>query len=1356
MKLDFSNRHERFCVIAIISILWISFTAAAQQSQCYDVSDGLSSSYISSITQDKEGYIWIATEDGLNRFDGSRFVVYRNRSDDTTSLIDNHIRTVYEDRKGRFWVATLTGLCLYDRMTDRFTPFKILHFDGKREISQFYFLMEDRKGFIWACISGSGVVRIDAEKNEYLYLNTLNSGICSDHINVIYEDRFGNIWFGSGQEGLSVYNPSNGTFRTFRYYPGDKQSISSNEISSICEDADGNVWVGTLTGGINIFSFASQSFHTMDYKAYKISHLHKDSQNQIWIGTMGSGFGVFSTLEGKIKDLNIRSSTVDLSNTKVQTLFEDKQGNIWMGLFQKGVLMVPKEKIFFTNYHFNPYAGKPTIGEGAVQPIYMDSFHELWLGVDGKGVYRLDKEMNLIAHYGRGHESRLFDHVALSICEDSKQYLWFGTFLDGAVRYNRSTDRFDLKLTKGAPPYGLLSSHIRDIQEDADGRLWFATSGGGINIYHPDDRTFEYLIRDESKNTDNQLIDNYCNMIRFSHDSLVWIATFRGLCSYDRRTKSFTSYTSKNKRLPNDVVSCLKEDSKGNLWAGTQNGLVRMDRNRENIKLYGIKDGLPNSIIAGIEEDSDSNLWITTSDGLSMYHPESERFTNYTTADGLYTNEFMKKAIFKTEEGVFIAGSMNGITLFNPSERKSTQTEPINLLFTGLYIFNEQVTIDSPRDVLKKTVNYSDNVTFTHQQNSFSVEFSAIEYHSPDKVHYEVMMEGFDKQWLTVKNKMVTYTNLGAGDYTLHVRAWINDREHACLRQLSIRTLPPFWATKWAEMGYLILLLSVGYLAYRYISDRVSIRRQEQLTQAKLQFFTDISHEIRTPLTLILSPLGKLISKNTDATLMQTYNAMYKNGMWLLQLVNQILDLRSVEFGKKKLQVEETNITVFVRDLKNSFNDLAAEKELAYTFGAEPAEITGYIDMDIVSKALFNLISNAFKYTKQGAIDITLAIREHKWLVISIQDTGKGIPPDQQTRIFDRFYMLDPQSFGYAHSSGIGLHLTGKLIQLHHGEIHLESEEGKGSLFVVSLPFRKEFYRPEEISKTHQAETSLEMKPALPADKRFAKKRPKPNFHSRHTVLVVDDDEDIRQLISSECREMYHVIEAVNGREGLRLALENEPDLIISDMMMPEMSGIAFCEKIRHNEKCADIPFIMLTAYFSVEHQIQGLQHGADTYIAKPFDINFLKVTMARLIDSREKLRSKYSPTASAEASSPVIPSRNHDKLMKKLNEVLQSRLSHPDLCVDVLCRELGMSRTHLNRKIKEMTGKSPISYIRQLRLQKSVHLLQERNLTVSEIAYTVGFSSPSYFCQAFRDYYGVSPKEYVTMNQAADTESKE
>lgn len=1331
----------------IILVFSMVCPVLSQKYEFFDVNDGLSSSYVSSIIQDSEGYIWIATEDGLNRFDGSRFMVYRNIPNDTTSLISNHITTVYEDSKHRFWVATLSGLCLYDKVTGRFYPYKVPHSDDGKEITQFYFLLEDHKGYIWACISGNGVVRIDVSKEEFIYFNTKNSAICSDHINVIYEDRFGNIWFGSGQDGLSIYNPSNGTFRTFRYHPENKNGISSNDISSICEDMDGNVWVGTLTGGVNIYSFANQSFQMFDYDSRKIAYLERDSKRNIWIGTMGSGFDIYSTTQKKLLEKKIQSPLVDLSDTKIQTLFEDKQGNVWIGLFQKGVFMVPETSSLFTNYAYNPFSRKETIGEGAVQPVFMDSYQNLWVGVDGKGVYRLNKEMDIIKHYGQEDGSGLFNNVALTVFEDSKRHIWFGTFLNGAIRYNPSINQFDVSLTKDSPPYGLLSSHIKDFEEDAAGNLWIATSGGGVNIYNPKDKTFEYLLRDDSKADDNQLVDNYCSMICIDHDSIFWIATFRGLCSYNREKKQFTHYTQKNNKLPNDVVTYLKEDSNGNLWIGTQNGLACLDSNREQITFFNINDGLPNSIINGIEEDLDGNIWIVTNDGLSMYNPQQHKFINYTTADGLYTNEFTRNAIVKTVDGEFIIGSMKGLTSFFPAKLRNEEVKPLNLLFTNLYIFNEKVDIGySPGHVLTKAIDYSDKITLTHAQNSFSVEFTAIEYLTPEKVNYEVMMEGFDKQWRTAKNKMVTYTNLNPGDYTLVVRAWMNDKEHALVRKLQIKTLPPLWGTVWAKMLYIILAMIIGYFAYRYINDRLSAKRQEQLMQEKLQFFTDISHEIRTPLTLILSPLSKLMNKNTDISLGQTYHTMYKNGVRLLQLVNQVMDLRAVEFGKKKLFTEETNITIFVRDLKNSFNNLAEEKNLTYTFTSEPEEISGFIDVDIISKVLFNIISNAFKFTDNGSVSVALTVNDKNKLAITVSDTGKGIPSNQQEQIFERFVTIGMSE--RMNSSGIGLHLTSKLVKLHHGVIRLESKEGAGSCFSIILPYLKENYTEEERTDHTGLSSLYALKTYLPMEDNKNEEKVKTNTNFRHSILIVDDNADIRQLISAEFSNVYRILEASNGKDALRIAIEKKPTLIISDVIMPEMDGIEFCEKIRNNSQTSDIPFIMLTARSSIEHQIEGLERGADAYVAKPFNIVYLKARIERLIESREKLKKKYSADILIEEKPIVVAESQDDKLLKKINELIEDRLDDTDLSVDILCKELGLSRTHLNRKMKELTGESPATYIRQLRLNKSARLLKGRSFTISEIAFVVGFSSPSYFSQAFRDYYGMTPKEFMDMEE--------
>jgi len=1293
--------------------------------------------------QDKEGYIWIATEDGLNRFDGNRFVIYRNIPKDTTSLINNHIMSIYEDSKERFWVATLTGLCLYDKTTDKFIPFKVPHFNNSsKEVLQFYHLIEDHQGYIWSCISGNGVVRIDADRKEFLYFNTMNSGICSNHINVIYEDRFRNIWFGSGQNGLSIYNPSNGTFRTFRQHPENKNGISSNDISSFCEDSDGNVWVGTMTGGINIYSFANQAFHAFDYDYQKISYLHKDSQKNIWIGTMGKGFDIFSTSKNKLIHTNIQNEKIDFLNTKVQTVFEDKQGNIWIGLFQKGVFFMPKKESFFRNHVYNPFSKKETVGEGAVSPLLIDSHQNLWLGVDSKGVYRLNEKLEIISHYGEEDKSNLYDHVATTLFEDSKEYVWIGTYLNGAMRYNLATNKFDLSLTKGEKPYGLLSAHVKDFKEDANGKLWIATSGGGVNIYNPSDKTFEYLVRNEPKDDDNQLIDNYCSTLLIDSDSIFWIGTFRGLCSYNPRNKSYTHYTFKNKKIPNDIVRYLKEDSKKNLWVGTENGMARICPDRKEIRMFNIDDGLPNSAINCIEEDPEGNLWIATNDGLSMYNCEKDFFTNYTTADGLHTNEFTKSSFGKTKDGYFFMGTMKGMISFNPAEKTDYKSEPLNLLFTDLYIFNEKVKIDDPDNkLLKKKINYLDKITLEHSQNSFSVEFFAVDYQTPQKIRYEVMMEGFDTQWRTVNNNMVTYTNLNPGKYTLTVKAWINDKEQALTRKLIFETLSPFWKTSWAMISYLLLLVMIGYMIYRYIHIRISTRQEAQLMQEKLQFFTDISHEIRTPLTLILSPLSKLINQNTDSSLIQTYNTMHRNGIRLLQLVNQVMDLRALEFGKKKLYTEETNITEFIRELKKSFNNLAEEKGLEFTFSSVPEEISGYIDQDIVAKVFSNIISNAFKYTESGGIHVSIGIDKKRRLVISISDTGKGIPGNQQKQIFERFFTTSTQQ--RSNSSGIGLHLTHKLTELHHGKIVLESKEGKGSIFSIIIPFLKEDYAPQEIK--HKQNTSSAYKTiSLPEDtsrKENQKHKSKTNF--RYSLLVVDDNKDIRQLINSEFNNKYQIWEAGDGKEGLHIAMEKEPTLIISDVIMPKMDGIEFCEKIRNNEKTSLIPFIMLTGRSSIEEQIEGLECGADAYIPKPFDMQFLQAKIEHLIKSREKLKKKYIESPSKEEETPPASKSYNEKLLVKLNEFINVKLDDTDLSVDMLCKELGLSRTHLNRKMKELTGESPATYIRQLRLQKSVQLLKENNLTVSEIAFSVGFSSPSYFSQAFRDYYGITPKEF-------------
>jgi len=1328
--------------LTVFCLLLIPIYAFSRQYRYFGVNDGLSSSNVVDITQDSEGFLWIATEDGLNRFDGNNFIVYRNILNDTTSLINNHVTKVWEDKEGRLWVSTFAGLCLYDRTTDRFVRYDLSDYAGKNDISQCYELKEDSRGYIWVSISGNGVIRIKPDDHEITSFNTKNSGICSDHINVIYEDGHGNIWMGSGWEGLSIYNQDNGSFRTYQYDPNDKNSLSSNEISSICEDLDGNVWVGTWVGGINIYSFSTRSFQLLDYKANKISFLKKDSKQNVWIGMMNKGVEAYSLTEKKIVDPMIRSASADITS-KVGTIYEDKQGNIWLGLYHRGLFMASSDKGFFTNYTFNPFAEKPTIGDGAVQPVLVDSSNELWVGVDGKGLYRMDKDKNIVAYYGTDSKNALSDNVALCIFEDSRKNVWIGTFFDGAICYNRSVDRFDKKITYKTKPYGLLNAQINDIDEDKDKKILFSTNGGGVNIYDPVDGSFEYIIRDESKSDSNQLIDNYCSTTCVDHKNVYWIGTFRGLCAYNKAQKQFVYYSVKDGSLPNDNISYLKEDSKKNMWVGTYNGLVRIDSTRQHIKMYSTSDGLLNSMIKSIEEDNEGNIWIVTNNGLSMLNTEEQTFINYTTSDGLYTNEFKRDAITKAPDGEFIIGSMRGFVSFYPSERTQLRLEPLNLLFNELYIYSEPVDISNSHDaVLQKAINYVDDITLNHEQNSFSIEFGVIDFLSPDKVKYEVKMEGFDINWQTVKNRMTTYTNLSPGDYTLRVRAWSDNIDNALEKTLVVKILPPFWATTRAKIAYFILCLTLAYLIYRFISERMSTKRNEQLMQAKLQFFTDISHEIRTPLTLILSPLNKLIGSNNDIKLTSIYNIMYKNGVRLLQLVNQVMDLHAVEFGKKKLYMEDTNVTMFVRELKKSFNNLAEEKNLSYTFSSTPEDIMGYIDTDIISKVLFNIISNAFKYTDNGFIAVSLKINNNK-LIIAVSDSGKGLSSEQRSLIFERFYMVDPLSSERKKSSGIGLHLTGRLVKLHHGRIWVDSEEGKGSCFSVEIPFKKEGYVVEEFAENNPISSKIVA--LIQPDSKNGKSEGRFNKH-KHSILIVEDNRDIKDLIISQLSDMYQIFEASDGKEGLQLAIEKKPSLVISDVMMQEMDGIELCQKIRNNDQTMHIPFIMLTARSSVSQQIEGLEHGADAYITKPFDLDYLHAQIERLIVSKEKIDRQMATIGKNETvyTSGVVSASNDSKFLKKLGSIINEHLDDTELSVDFLCQRIGLSRTHLNRKMRDLVGESPASYIKQLRLRESVRLIKERNLSISEIAFKVGFSSPSYFSQAFRDYYGLTPKEYI------------
>ncbi len=1328
---------RKLCLFALISVcISIVYAHGGGTYRFFNVGDGLSSTRINTIKQDYEGYIWIGTEDGLNRFNGKDFVSYRNIPNDSTSLLNNSVKQIFEDSGKRLWITTTSGICLYDRKKDRFNRFDLPVRETGWSSNLIQYVTEDRDKNLWFSIFGRGVSRLDMESNEVKRFDVDNSALCSNFINCIFEDSQGTIWLGS-EHGLCSYDPVSGEIST--HYMDAERKISFSKVSSISEGKNKDVWIATLVNGVYIYSIKDGSF--TKFKKIKedkkeVCSLMKDRNDNMWISLFDRGVEIYSLETLETVEHRINVPPVNIFEGTIHSLFEDRQGNIWLGIYQKGLLFLSTERQMFRNYEFNPFHDG-TIRDGAIVPVCCDSRGEIWLGKDGGGFFRLDKDKNVIASfYMEGSDRK---NIIVSMFEDSATNIWIGTYLDGAMRFSRSEGTVDLRIPMGKGR--LLSPHVSDFMETPDKRIWMATNGGGINIYDPRTGRFEYIVRKED-GLDNQLVDNWCNVL-YLDSGRVWIGTYNGLCTYDIARKRFVDYYTD--RLPDRIVRSLYKDRSGNMWVGTQNGLARIDAKTDSVESYGILEGLGNSLIFDIKPDHLGNLWMTTGGGITKLNMKTLKFHNYTTNDGLATNECNQQSFDMTPSGEFVFGTTEGFTTFYPTEEKDHALSLLNLTFDDLFIYDKKMEIgDEKGSVLSARLDETEKLVLEHDQNYFSVTFSAMEYLLPEDVEYKVCLEGFDEHWLDVKDK-VTYTNLSPGNYILKVKARRDGSASFLERELPIYIKAPVWFTVYAKCFYGLAFILLCWAVYLRYKEEARKKKEESLLQEKLQLFTDISHEIRTPLTLIISPLTRLMTTTKDAHLQAVYGTMFKHANRLLLLVNQIMDIRSLEFNKKKLSVDKVDITKFVSDLKEGFDASAEEKGLSLGMESVPDRIEGYIDTDIVSKIMYNLISNAIKYTEKGFVRIRLGLLEDERLSLEIADSGIGISKEMKDKIFERFFMVNYNNVDRTLSSGIGLHLTSKIVKLHKGSISLESEPGKGTSFKVVLPIARRFYMEEEL--VSKSEATIPITSMIDSFASVAPAEENTPSASGECILLIEDNKDIRQLVKSELSGYFRIIEAGDGKEGLFKALERKPDLIISDIIMPELDGLELCKKIRNNEQLKLVPIILLSAKNSVAQQVEGIRAGADAYVTKPFDFNYLKALIVRLLQKSRHLSNLGLNMASInEVKKSEVTS--DDLLREKIIKVIDENLMNPDFSVDQLAFELSLSRTHLNRKFKSILSESPAVYIKRARLRKAAELLlTEPYLSVSEIAFKMGFSSPSYFTQSFREFYGVTPKEYVACN---------
>lgn len=1332
-------------------LLWLSvLPMIANTDKFYGLQEGLSNSHVNSIYQDRSGLIWICTDNGLNSFDGVRFKTYYHILDNPASLDNNSVLSVYDDTKGNFWVGTTGGLQLLDRATGRFST---IHFSYPyvTDFSYVSCIIEDRKGNIWLSTSRAGAICLKGDDHRPVYYLPTNSNICSDKINTLYEDRFGNIWIGSQDNGISVLNMENHTIVNYAHDPDDVNSLSSNKVFSFVELPDGDMLIGMIDGGIDLFDYDSKKFIRNYIPSVEGAFtLKKGHGHTIWIGTDGYGLKNYDYAKRTISTYDSDLTHVDMHHAKIHGVLEDQQGNLWLGLYQKGIMMIPQQERIFHNWGLSFFHPELNIGTECVLSILEDSKHRVWIGTDGDGIYRLNADRKVDRHYTT---AKLPANAVLAIFEDSKKRIWLGTYLHGLFLYDEGSDSFrNVRLHVG----GTTVKDIYTIEENADGTLWIGTNENGLCLYNHDTNQIKSYTYDMLYGG-NQIPSNSIHTILFGRDSLVWIGTSSaGISCFDQRTGLFRDYNVENGKLKNNNIYSVAQDSAGNVWVGTKGGLHYLDLVNDTTLLYTEADGLSNASIAGIEIDGHGNLWISTSLGLSFFDVSRKTFSNYYTSDGLQNNEFRRGAHFASKSGELFFGGIDGLTAFYPfvphAEHKLTA-----LIFTDLYFYNEKIEVGDADDaVLTRNIDATDRIKIGPDIRSFSIEFAALEYNAPEKVVYQVKMEGFDTEWRTLPtgSRLATYTNLNHGSYTFMVRAFLPGTEPV-ERSLSIVITPPFYLSWWAKTFYSLCVVAALFLFF-YLMERRVRRKKESIQkendnlmmQSKLQFLTDISHEIRTPLTLILSPIEQLMKETPEGPLHNVYKLIDQNGQRILRLINQVMEMRKLDRGQVRLLTVPTDVEHFFRQVASSFDNIAEEKKIRFTMQVEPGLPRVWIDQEKLDKVVFNVLSNAFKYTPEGGhIDIQIG-RDGDQLKIRIADSGEGIPAEQRELIFNRFYQIPSKGNLNKMGTGIGLHLSRSLMEIHHGRIYVEDSPEGGAAFVITLPIDNSYLKKEEmLADGGELSLATLVQPALQdfVDDTPEEQPQGPATAFRYKLLVVEDDKDIRKYLKEILGHDYRIIEAEDGLKGLELVISEMPDCVITDVMMPEMDGIELCKKIKTNEQTCQIPVIMLTAKTAIEQRIEGIEVGADSYIPKPFNVDHLKTRVRKLIELRRAIREKYEGKHELRKEDIKIKSGD-EKLLEKLEQIVKEQISDPDLSVETISRQIGVSRSQLQRKLKQLTNQNPSDYLKTTRLRYAATLLVTKNLSISEVTYEAGFSSLSHFSNSFREFYGMSPSRYVEL----------
>ena len=1342
-----------------------------------DITNGLSDNQVNCIFKDYQGFMWFGTTSGLDRYDGYKFRIFKHDAKDSSSLGENHVISIIEGPERKLWIFTHSQISIYDPATEKFSHHIAAELARYQVLTdQLTLIRKDSEGNFWFITKNKGLYCYHPRTNYTEFYNTSPGSraiLYSNYVMDIASAGANKVWLLYYDGTIDELNTR--INKIVNSYSGIAKAVNNkNQLYSLTVDAKGNLWVYSAANLVGAYCYNVQNNSLVHFsKDGPVNRLNSNIINsivqaddgKIWIGTDHGGINVVDPQSYAVTYvMNKEDDPKSLSGNNV-TLFKDNDGIIWAGTFKQGIsyyhsgiMQFPLYRRFTTNPNSLPFEDVDCFAE--------DKAGNLWIGTNGGGLIYFNRANNTFRQYKHNaadHRSLSNDFV-IKLYIDHEHKLWIGTYFGGLDCFDGA--QFIHHRHSDAEPGSISDDRVYSILEDSNGDIWAGTFSGGLNIYDRKSNTFRH--------PKYAMSSEYTAILLEDRQKSIWIGRDKGIDVINRKTNTVKHYINQpnnpNSLVSNDVNTMI-EDSRGLIWIGTKDGLSIL--NTENGQFLTVDDGisLPANNVSNILEDKAGTIWVGTNNGLANIKLTKTgdkykfQMNNYNELDGLQARGFNLNAALKLRGGELIFGGAHGFNLFDPVKINTFKPKQ-NLVFTDFQLFNKSIgTGETVKGnvILTKSISETQSLTLNHNENVFSIEFAACDYFSPDKIKYQYMLEGFDKGWITSPNtdRKATYTNLDGGDYTFKVRAQnANNAGTSSLITLKIKVLPPFWKTPLAYVTYLLIVVGLLlYIRHRGIvklklqfenkqaemeaerqieNEREEARRMHQLDLMKIKFFTNVSHEFRTPLSLILSPIDDMI-KTTDKPDQQHQLVMIKrNGKRLLNLVNQLLDFRKMEYNELKLCLKKGDIIKFISEVSSSFSDVAHQKQIQYVFDSEVCAFVTSFDHDKIERILFNLLSNAFKFTPSGGhISVMLSISdggyEQKMLAIKVIDTGIGVPIESQERIFERFFQDNMPESLLNQGSGIGLSITKEFIKMHGGTIKIESEPDYGTCFIIEIPVGGQ--AGEVADDNPLPDNTQQIVSKNTDDTAGISKKP--------TILLVEDNDDLRFYLKDNLKHSFHIIEAVNGKDGWQKALALHPKLIVSDISMPEMNGLELCKKIKADSRTVQIPIILLTALTGEHDQLAGLDSGANDYIIKPFNFEILLSKIHNLMRMQQTMKQTYQKQIEVVAKNIVVVSED-DKFLKNAMEYIEKNITNPNFSVEELSCKLNLSRVSLYKKLLTLTGKTPVDCIRTIRLKRAVQLLQKSKLSIANVAYEVGFNNAAYFAKVFKEEFGMLPSEYI------------